>query len=198
VFSQSRLIIALLAARASRDRSALDVLLTVDDLPSGWRKGGETRLRLGFTHNEERDKRARRAKLIGAIRTFVDDESRSQISVLAYPTATEEDARSGVAAVFERRLGFYDLDEQTRDETEVTPPQEAGRHARAKLTSTTGRSGAWRVLTVVWADSGPLRLGIGYRAPAGVDVWELTSTLIQRQRQRLAQAALPAVDAPHS
>jgi hypothetical protein len=46
--SRLRLLAAIIAARGSRDRSALDVLLGVDELPEGWRRRRDSRHRLGF------------------------------------------------------------------------------------------------------------------------------------------------------
>jgi hypothetical protein len=188
VFPQYRYLAATLAARRSADRSTLDLLLATVDLTTGWHKTGEGRYRMGFVFSEDRDKRARRAELIGATRSFADAESGSRIHAWAYPHTNQEDARSAVASAFERRihaLGSYDLNAQTRHEAAVTPPPEAGEHARARLVSTTGSKGSWRTLTVAWADSGPLFLGIIYRAPAEVDVWDLMSALVRRQRERL-------------
>ena len=74
--SRYRLLAATLAARVSSDRRALNLLVTSNDLPPGWYEERELRLRMGFIHSEDRDKRARRAKLIGALRVFVDAESR--------------------------------------------------------------------------------------------------------------------------
>jgi hypothetical protein len=183
--SRFRVLAATLAARVSSDRSALDLLLTSNDLPSGWYEEREIRLRMGFIHSEDRDKRARRAKLIGAVRVFVDPESRSRVTAWAYPQVSDEDARFAAATAFERSFGSFDLMAEARDETEVTPPPEAGQHARGRLVSTAGRMGDWRNLTVVWADSGSLLMGVSYRAPTQVDVWDLTSALIKRQRERV-------------
>jgi hypothetical protein len=180
-----RLLAATLAARVSSDRRALDLLLTSNDLPSGWYEERELRLRLGFIRSEDRDKRARRAKLIGAVRVFVDAESRSRVTAWAYPQVNDEDARSAAATAFARGFGSFDLMAEARDEAEVTPPPEAGQHARGRLVSTTGRMGDCRNLTVVWADSGSLLMGVSYRAPAHVDLWDLTSALVKRQRERL-------------
>jgi hypothetical protein len=197
VLSQYRLLAATLAARCSPDRRTLDLLLATADLPAGWQQTHELRYRMGYVFREDRDKRARRAKLIASTRTFTNAESGALIRAWAYPQVTQEDARSAVATAFERRihaLGSYDLNAKTRDETTVTPPPEAGGHARARLASTTGSNGSWRTLTVAWADSGPLFLGIACWAPTEVDVWDLMSSLVQRQRERLSDGPSRSAD----
>jgi hypothetical protein len=181
----------MLAARASRDWGMLDVLLTVEDLPPGWHMSREERFRLGFVHNAERDRRARQAGLVGAAREFVHDETRSRVIAHGSPTVDDDDARSRVAAAWRGSLE-EDSPSATRTQTEVTPPTAAGEHARCVL-MTAGMPAAWRTLSVVWTD-GPIFLGVTYRAPAEVELWELTSVLIERQRKRIANHAVRSDD----
>lgn len=168
------------------------MVLTIDDLPPGWSMGRETRLRMGFGDSGERSKRARRAKLVGATRIFVHPESRSRVSSLAYPMATTEDARAAVADAFQDRLTWRSVNTPTLDELEVTPPPEAGEHASAFVVGAAGPLDARRALTVVWAESAPLLLGITYHAHADSDLWDLTSDLIRRQRERVAHVVPPS------
>jgi hypothetical protein len=181
-----RVIASTVALRRSRDRSMLDLLLTIDDLPPGWRQEREVRYRVGLLYNDDWDKRARREKLVGATRTFANSETRSRVAVQAAPWATEEDARSVLAALPARRAPSFDLNAQTKEETDVTPPPEAGEHARAWLVGTTSRAGTSRKLTVVWPEQGRVLLGIVCWAPGEVEVYDVMSGLIQCQRQRLA------------
>jgi hypothetical protein len=174
----------MVARRASRDRSVLDLLLTIDDLPPGWRQKRQERYRVGLLYDEDWDKRARREKLVGAMRSFVNPETRSRIVVQAAPVVTDEDARSVVTEGRWNRSP--DLKAHTTDEAEVSAPPEAGEYATASLVSTTGQAGASRKLSVMWPEPGPLVLAIVYTAPADVAVYDVMSGLIQRQRQRLA------------
>jgi hypothetical protein len=180
-----RALASMLVLRYSRDRRMLDLLLTIDDLSTGWRQKRELRYRAGIFHNEDWDKRARRQKLVHAARVFVNTETRSRVTVGAAPYATEEDARSVLATIEERRFQQRST-AQTTDETEVVAPAEAGEHARAWLISTVTPKGALRTLNVLWTEPGPLLLVINYSAPPEVDIYKLTAALIQRERERLA------------
>ena len=164
----------------------LDLLLTVDDLPAGWRQQREARYHVGLLYDEDCDKRARRAKLVGATRIFVNPETSGQLIVQGMPWATEADARSVLTAPRSRRLRSWDLNAQTTEEIEVAAPPQAGAEARATLISTTSRTGAVRKLIVLWPEPGALLVGIVHSAPAEVELYELMSALIERQRERIA------------
>jgi hypothetical protein len=182
---------SVIARRRSRDRSMLDLVLTIDDLPAGWLPGREFRFRVGLLHNDDWDKRARREKLVGAGRIFMNSETRSRVVVQVVPWATEEDVRSVLARAWAGRRDPWDSTVQVTDESEVTPPPEAGEHAVAWLISTISPEGASRTLNVVWPGPGSLLLGIKCSAPPEVEIYDLTSALIQRQRGHLAlQGAL--------
>lgn len=171
----------------------LDRLLEIGDMPSGSHQQEEMSYRLGFVQNEERDKRARREKLIGAVRLFVQPEARLRVVAVVAPTTTEEDAHARLADGRARQIGEFALKGQVTDVTEVTPPPAAGDHARAvSMTITPSEGASRRVLQVWWAEPGQaLLVAIVVIAPAILDVSELTSGLVQRQRERLAQVALP-------
>lgn len=83
--------------RRSRDRSMLDLLIAVEDLPPGWRLKREARYRAGLLYNEDWDKRARRAKLVRSVRIFEHPETRSRVAVQASPWVSDEDVRSVLA-----------------------------------------------------------------------------------------------------
>ena len=184
-----RFLVARLAVCGSRDRNTLGLLIEIDDLPPGWLQQQELRYRVGFVRNEEPDKRARQQKLIGAMRLFTHREARSQALAMVSPAATEEDARARLAHSRLGQIQSVDLNIQATDATEVTPPPEAGEYARAFLTTITPSGGASRrKLHVIWVEPGqPIVGSITFTAPAILDVWEVTSALLQRQRQRLAQ-----------
>jgi hypothetical protein len=163
IFRTFRAAASILVLRYSRDRSMLDLLLTIDDLPPGWRQKQEVRYRAGLLGGEDWDKRARRERLVGATRIFVNPETRSRVTVRAVPSATEQDVRSALPAEAAR---WVQLDSTTAlgDEIEVTPPPEAGEHARAWLISTTSWEGALRTLHVLWPEPGALLLAVRYSA----------------------------------
>lgn len=171
----------------------LDLLLEIGDLPPGWLQQWERRYRLGFMHNEERDRRARQKRLVGAVRGFSRPGALSNVRVMVAPAATEEDSHARLAAG--ERGGIYyrwsSLMPLTAAVTEVTPPPEAGEHARAFLTAITDTEGAsLRTLQVIWVEPGQPMLGaIAFTTPGVLDVWEFTSALLERQRQRLARVA---------
>jgi hypothetical protein len=184
--SRLRFLAAVIAARGSRDRAALDVLLEVDDLPQGWRQQRQARYRIGFGFNEEWDRRARRNKLVGGSRVFVHPESGGRLVAQAFPTISEEDAVAALTNIWERRFLSLDLNAQHADEVEVTPPSEAGEHARALLIANAGRTGDSRKLFVAWAEPAPMFFGVVLTSPAELEFWELMSRLVKRQRERFA------------
>jgi Peptidase A4 family len=187
--SRLRFLVARLAACGSRDRSSLGLLIEIDDLPPGWLQQQEMRYRLGFIHNEERDKRARQQKLIGAIAVLTHREAHSQVVAMIAPAATEEDAHARLAESRAAQIRSVDSNGQVTDTTEVTPPPEAGQYSRAFLRTINPAGGASRrQLQVIWVEPGQAIVGsITFTAPAILDVWEVTSGLLQRQRERLAQ-----------
>jgi hypothetical protein len=129
--------------------------------------------------------------LIGAVRSFVQTEAQLGVIAAATPMGTEEDAHAQLAEVQGPPFGSFALNGQITDVTEVTPPQEAGEHARAFLTTITSSSPR-RSMAVAWVEPRqPMFVGIAVAAPAALDLSESASVLIQRQRKRLAQAALP-------
>jgi hypothetical protein len=171
----------------------LELLLEVSDLPTGWAQVRETRSRVGFYGNEDRDRRARQQRLVSAVRMFVRADALSVVAALVSPAATEEDAQARLAA----RRGLWwtwpELIPPTMEETEVTPPPEAGEHARAFLTTIIPNEAAsLRQLQVFWVEPGrPILGAVAFRAPAILDVWEFTAALVQRQRQRLVRVPAP-------
>ena len=114
------------------------------------------------------------------------DRARSQVVAMVSPAATEEDAHARLAESRVGQIGSVDSNGQVTDATEVTPPPEAGEHARAFLTTITPSGGAsLRQLQVIWVQPGqPIVGSITFRAPAVLDVWQVTSSLPERQRQR--------------
>jgi hypothetical protein len=181
-----RVLASTLALRGSRDRSMLDLLITVDDLPPGWHQKREARYRVGLFHDDDWDKRARREKLVGATRVFESPQTGSRIAAQAIPLVTDEDVRSMLSAFPARWLRSSGLKAGATQEAEVAPPPEAGENARARLVSTIGQTGASRKLSVVWPEPGSLLLGIEHTAPPEVEAYDLMSRLIERQRDRLA------------
>jgi hypothetical protein len=171
--------------RYSRDRSTLNLLLTINDLPAVWRQKRELWYRAGLLHGDNLERRARREKLIYAAREFVSPETRSYMRVSAVPYATDDDARAALATV-EKRHFRRDWFAHIVEELEVTPPPEAGEHARAWLRKAIGRDGTSHTLNAIWQEPGALLLDITYTAPPEVRVYDLASALIQCQRQRLA------------
>jgi len=187
--SRYRLLTAVIAARRSRDRSALDSLLEPGDLPEGWHQRRETRARVGFVFNREFDQRARRAKLVTAGRSFSHPGTNTRLLVQALPAVNLDDAREALSRAWEHRLPIWELSERTVQEVEVTPPNEAGEHARALLAATTDRRGDWHSLSVAWVEQSPMLFAIILKRPANADLWEMLAGLIERQRKRFAQRA---------
>ena len=183
--SRLRRSVAKLAARFSRDRSTLDLLMEDGDLPPSWVQRKQMRYRVGFTHNEDRDRRARQLKLIGALRQFEQPDARAQVVTMVSPAATDEDAHTRLADGQGILWDWASLIPAVTDKTEVTPPPEAGEHARAFLATITSSQGvSWRQLQVMWVEpEQPILAAIAFRGPAVLDVWEFVSALVQRQRQ---------------
>jgi hypothetical protein len=165
----------------------LDLLLELGDLPPGWRQADEKLYRVGFGGGK-RGKRARQQKFVGATRLFVQPQARLNVLSVATPTASEEDALAQLAEGKALRLGSFQWQGKTRDVTEVPPPSEAGEHARALVTTITPPEGApQRSLMVSWVEPGQSTLaGIVVLGPEVLDVSELLSGLLRRQRQRFA------------
>jgi hypothetical protein len=141
---------------------------------------------MGYMRNEEVDKRARQERLIGALRDFAQLEAQLQVTDTVSPWASEEDARSRLAEIRGLSVRSIDLIPQITEETEITPPPEAGEYARAVLTTIArSDSASRRQIQVMWVEPGQPILGaIIVRTPAVLDAWEFTSMLVQRQRQR--------------
>lgn len=188
--SRYRLLAAVIAARRSQDRSALDLLLRPEDVPEGWYQRRETRARVGFVFDQEFDKRARRAKLITAGRSFAELGTEARLVVQALPAINNDDAHEALSVIWERRSPIWNFSEQTIKQVEVTPPGEAGEHARALLVGTTDRQGEWRKLSVAWVEQMPMLFAIVLKRPAHADLWQLMAELIERQRKRFAQKAV--------
>lgn len=166
------------------DRSLSDLLLTIDDFPTGWRQTMDTRARNGLRGKHDWDKRARREKLITAQRSFVNHKARSSVTVIAAQWATDDDVRLMLATRLAKGGDLSTaLYPKTSERVEVTPPPEAGEHATATLTTEAKGS---RRLIVSWPEQGALSLSVMYWAFADAEPWALTSELIQRQRERLA------------
>jgi hypothetical protein len=188
-----RMLASQLAARGLGE-SMLDLLLELDDLPPGWILRREASHRLGFLHIRGADRRARQQKLISVQRQFVQPEARTDVILVIAASATIEDAHARLAVHPARARRPPHFHAQWTDSIEVAPPPEAGSHARAFLTTITSNERApQRKLLVKWIEAEqPLLCHIHITAPAVLDVSELASTLIECQRQRIAQRVTPA------
>jgi hypothetical protein len=179
-----------LAARGL-GKSMLDLLLELDDLPPGWILRRSARYRLGFPHVGGASRRAYQQKLIGVQRQFVEPEARTDavLMIAACATIKSAHARLAVTPARAEQAAGHSHAEWT-DAIEVAPPPEAGAHARAYVTTITSNDSApRRWLLVKWIETEqPMICHIHITSPAVLDVSELASTPIERQRERVAQS----------
>jgi hypothetical protein len=164
--------------------------LNVEDMPEpGWRLRRQRRVRVGSQRSDEEwAKRARKSKAVGAFRSLAGSETDCQFVTQAVPFPHAADAGSALAVVLEDRFPHMDFTAQSRDEAVLEPPAADGEHARAVI-GTTSRGGTFRTLVVAWADLGGMLFALTLHAPAHVELWDQMALFVQRQRDRLAQAA---------
>lgn len=173
--------VAVLAARFSSDRTALDALLRREDLPEGWFQLRERRWRAGFLRDDDADRRARRARLVAVSRQFELVGTQTWVTASAMPAASVEDAQNFLEHAWE--YPAFDRTALTQADAEVSPPPAAGEHARAFLLNTTYETGPRRTFFyVVWHDAQSMVFSIGLSAPTEYDLLDAMSTLVHLQR----------------
>lgn len=175
---------AVLAARFSSDRNALDALLRVEDLPGGWLQLREWRWRVGFLGKRDSYRRASQAKLIAAARDFELVGTQTRLLVQAVPFVSVEDAQDWLENLWEVPR-WRESTALTHDEVEAAPPPTAGEHARALLVNTTHETGPRRTLfCVAWREVQPMAFALQLSAPTEYNLLDAMSMLIQLQRAR--------------
>lgn len=173
--------LAILAARLSSDRTALDALLRTEDLPGGWFQLRESRWRVGYTRDSDVARRARRARLVAASRQFELVGTQTWVTVSAVPVANVEDAQNSLENVWEPP--WVDPTALTQADAEVSPPAAAGEHARAFLINTAHETGPRRtVFYVVWHEDQSMVFAIALAAPTEYNLSHAMSMLIEVQR----------------
>lgn len=180
LWRQLRWQVAFLAGRLSSDRSSLDALIRLEDLPDGWFQNWEKRWRFGLTSTEELARRSRQAKLVGATRCFELVGTGTWVMASAVPFVSVEDAQDWLEISASQVLSSRDRDALAHAETEVAPPRAAGEHARAVLVNTDYESGPRRThFFVAWREAQPMVFTLQIKTPTEYDVLDPMTMLIQ-------------------
>lgn len=186
--------VAVLAAKFSDDRSALDTLLRVEDLPGDWFQRRESRWRVGFADDSDISRRASRAKLAAGRRELELVGTSTILMVQAVPFVSIEDAQALLEHEWKLRWSWdlaLNLDVLRQDAIEVAPPATAGEHARALLCNTTYKTGVrFTLFSVYWCGAQPTVFGLKLWAPTEFDVFDTTSTLVQLQRSLASRSPI--------